>query len=104
FHEHWCYGNDPYLEVYRMEKQFVGEVFNYVADLWNKSKLTPTFYELEDRFGKERRAHLIDILRYCYLAGSFDKGVYDQLLKATEHTVEASGLCEPFSDADLQLV
>ena len=80
------------------------DVIKYVDDLWIASNPTPTFYELENKFGRENRAEMIGIFRYCYLAQRFDKQVYEKLLKATEHPTEASFLCREFSDRDLMLI
>jgi hypothetical protein len=104
FHQTWCAGNDPYLDCYNVEKQFMLDAIKYVDDLWTNSKPTPTFYELEDKFGKEYRSNLIGIFRYCFLAKRFDKAVYDTLLKPTEHPTEASFLCRDFDDSDLMLI
>jgi hypothetical protein len=61
FHSHWCDEPDPFGEVYSIPKESIEEVVKYVDDLWIKKLVIPTFYDLESKFGKDRRVELIRI-------------------------------------------
>jgi hypothetical protein len=104
FHEGWCAGSDPYAECYDVKKEFIEQVATSLDELWQDSKQIPTFYELEKQYGHEHRADLIRILRYCHLDKRFGKPFYDAILKRAEHPVEASAICDKFSEQDLALL
>ena len=105
FHENWCAGEDPYLDCYEISKEFVSEVILELDRLWlDKDEEVPTFYQLEEKYGRDKRHELIDIIRYCYLHGGFDKDFYESILKPTEHPTEASGICRDLLASDIYLV
>ena len=104
FNQSWCVGDDPYLECYSVEKQFILDVLNYVDGLWLNQQPIPSFHELEDKFGQDRRHDLVLIFRYCFLHKGFDADFYKAILSPTNHPIEASGICAPFSDSDLMLL
>lgn len=104
FHQTWSCENDPYVDCYRIKKEFISEVLEYVDNLWRKGQPVPTFYQLESKFGKGFRVELIDIFRYCFLGEQFDDNFYEQLLRATDHPTEASNIIAEFEDSDFMLV
>ncbi len=104
FHEHWCSGDDPFEDVYRIKKEFIEDVVTYVNKLWIDQEPIPTFYDLEKKYGRENRSELINIFRYCYLNGGFDEAFYRSLLEPMQHPTEASGLCRNLDSHDFLLV
>jgi hypothetical protein len=104
FQQGWAGENDPYLECYDVQKDFIEEVLTHMDELWLKKAPIPTFYALEKKYGREHRHDLILIFRYSFLHGGFDTDFYASLLKPTEHPTEASPLCRDFSDSDLMLL
>ena len=67
-----------YLDFFKVKKDFVTEVIEYLDAEWLKNKFH-TFYELEDKFGRNR-VELIHILRYLEYNLCFFLYVYFLLL------------------------
>ena len=83
----------------------------WLDELWLKRAPTPTFYELEDRFGGRYRdgewdrSGLIGACRYAFLSKRFDAALFDRLVAPGEHPVEAAGINEPYErNADIFLM
>ena len=105
FQENWCAGEDPYLECYSIGKEFVSEVILELDRLWlEEGEEVPTFYELEEKYGRGKRPELIDIVRYCFLHGGFDEKFYDRILTPMEHPSEASSIRREYRPCDIYLV
>jgi hypothetical protein len=58
-----------YLDYFKVKKDFVTKVIEYLDAEWLENRFH-TFYELEDKFGRNR-VELINILRYCFLDDRF---------------------------------
>jgi hypothetical protein len=102
FHQNWCAGEDPFLPCYQVSKDFVTEVVEELDRLWLATdEQVPTFYELEEKYGRGKRAELIDVVRYSYLNGGFDAAFYERILTPMEHPTEASGICREFQPCDI---
>ncbi len=104
-HQNWCAGEDPYLLCYQVSKDFITEVVDALDRLWLATdENVPTFYGLEEKYGREKRVELIHILRYSYLNGGFDSAFYECILTPMEHPAEASGICLEFFPGDIYLI
>ncbi|HGS5690458.1 hypothetical protein QGM67_19705 [Vibrio cholerae] len=96
--------HENFAEHFVVSKNFTMEVIKHLDDLWLQGN-SPTFYELEDRFGgKNNRCELLNICRYAYLDGRFDKQLWDTLLTKMKHPSEASFLTTEFNDSDLYIL
>lgn len=105
FHYSWHSSEfDPYKSVYNIKEELIEEIVTYLDDLWVAKKQIPTFYKLEDKYGREQRIRLILIIRYCFLNGGFDEEFYRQILAPMEHPAEASTICSDFTEDNLLLV
>lgn len=104
FHTHWCDGSDPFAEIYSIGQEFMDEVITYVDALWVQGNPIPSFYELEDKFGRDQRSALILIFRYCYLNEGFSPEFYSSLLAPSAHPTEASIISLEISKHDCLLV
>lgn len=70
-----------YLDYFKVKKDFATKVIEYLDAEWLENKFH-TFYELEDKFGRNCRMELIHILRYCFLDDRFgQKSAFWQELK-----------------------
>ena len=96
--------NDPFESLYHTKKEFIEDVMEYVDNLWHQQKTIPSFYQLEEKYGRECRISLIHSFRYCYLNGGFDEKFFSQLLDHQNYPVEASGICKPFNDDELSIL
>lgn len=88
-----------YLEYFKVKKEFVTEVIEFLDAEWLQDKFH-TFYELEDKFGRNR-VELITILRYCFLDDRFgQKSEFWTTLKK-DCPVEAHHIDSPLDEWDI---
>lgn len=92
--------DDPYEAVYKITKEFVEKILKHCDDKWLKEEKT-TFYELEDKFGREYRGEIISVLRYAFLEQVFDRDFFENLL--VECPAEAHGLTRDFDLKDITI-
>jgi hypothetical protein len=104
FHTHWCNDPDPFAEIYSIGQEFMDGVITYVDALRVQGNPIPSFYELEDKFGKDQRSDLIQIFRYCYLNKEFSPEFYSSLLAPSAYPTEASIILLEISKHDCLLV
>ncbi|ODS04589.1 hypothetical protein [Vibrio scophthalmi] len=98
------YPHENFTEQFNVSAEFGMEVIRYLNELWLHDK-SPTFYELEDRFGgKDSRSELLHICHYAYLDGRFDERLWDALLTKMEHPSEASLIISEFNGNDLYIL
>ncbi|CAK2945262.1 Dnd system-associated protein 4 [Vibrio crassostreae] len=96
--------HESFSEHFVVSAEFTMEVIKYLDDLWLEDN-SPTFYELEDRFGgKSNRCELLNICRYAYLDGRFDERLWDALLTKMKHPSEARSLNADFNEDDLYII
>ncbi|MUK39681.1 hypothetical protein GNP82_19290 [Aliivibrio fischeri] len=96
--------HENFSEYFNISAQFTMEVIKYLDELWLEDK-SPTFYELEDRFGgKSNRCELINICRYSYLDGRFDERLWNALLTKMKHPSEAFSITSDFNENDLYIL
>lgn len=90
---------EMYGDCFSIKYDFIDAVIKYIDESWLQKKYY-TFYELEDKFGRENRPELIVILRYCFLDGRF--GGNDFWKKLEEYCPsEAHGLSAPLKEWDI---
>jgi hypothetical protein len=101
----------PFAHEFRVSEPMMRALMTWLDELWLKRAPTPTFYELEDRFGGRYRdgewdrSGLIGACRYAFLSKRFDAALFDRLVAPGEHPVEAAGINEPYErNADIFLM
>jgi len=105
WHQSWHTSeNDPFEELYHTNKEFIYSVMTYVDELWLAKKDLPSFYDLEEKYGRDNRSLLIHAFRYCFLNRGFDETVYKALFGESSHPSEAAGICMEFKDYELALI
>ena len=105
WHQSWHDDDDdPFEPLYHTKKEFIEDLMKYVDGLWIQQKPIPSFYQLEEKYGREHRASLIHGFRYSYLNRGFDKKFFSQLLDHPNYPSEASGICEPLKDHELSIL
>jgi hypothetical protein len=100
FHTRSANEEDPFGECYEADAAFVESVTKWMDEEW-LARRTPTFYEMEGKFGHERRAALLMIVRYCALDDLMDAAFYAALLKNGECPIEALSAARPFDESEL---
>lgn len=93
---------DPFDECYEADFAFVEAVTKWMDEEW-LAKRTPSFYDMERKFGRERRASLLSVVRYCALDDLMDAPFYAALLKNGECPTEALQAARAFEDSELSL-
>ena len=96
--------HQSYEKYFIVSKNFATEVLDYLDDCWMSGN-SPTFYELEDKFGGRCvRSKLIHICRYAYLEGAFDDRLWNALLKPMQYPTEAGSIASEFKDSELYIL
>jgi len=90
----------PFDEGYDIKREFANSVLKYCDQKWLAGE-APSFYDLEDHFGRQR-VELIHILRYAHLSRRFDDAFFKAVLANCPS--EAHGLAEPFDPSELGVV
>ena len=93
--------HEPYSHCFQVSGRMLDELVSVIADR-EESKKPITFYELEDHFmvrdghSPWNRSKLISACRYLFLHESWDRTVWDALLKKMEHPMEAASICRQY--------
>ncbi|HHR9169940.1 TPA: hypothetical protein ACTADU_004083 [Salmonella enterica subsp. enterica serovar Warragul] len=97
--------HELYAPFFITSKEKVEFLLKRLDDAWHK-KEGLTFYDLEDELGVRsfsskgwNRGDLIDICRYLYLDGCFDKSFWSMLLQNGKCPAEALGVASTFNRA-----
>ena len=101
--QHWTDSSlDPFSEFYSVSMEFIDKVTHRLDQAWlnNESSEYPTFYELEDEFGKGRRVELIRTIELCKVRCLFDNNIYEALTADAGAPTEANHLSKSFSVED----
>jgi hypothetical protein len=95
--------DDPFVDVYKIPRNFVEEVIEYADSLWigvNKDLSQLTFYKMENKFkGKGNRSDLIAVFRYAFLNHNFDEEFFKAL--RSDCPTEAHNINRPLEDVYL---
>lgn len=90
---------DPvvYADCYDIKKEFIDSFTKYLDEECFIKKDYKSFYELERKFGRDKRAEMIIVLRYCYLDGRFNvKAFWNAISENGKCPVEALSLAREF--------
>jgi hypothetical protein len=104
FHSGWHGGEeDPFDSCYVANHAFVNSVVKWMdeEDLAGRKF---TYYDLESKFGHERRSELIDCIRYCALDQRFSPEFYAGVLKNQDCPIEALNAAEDFRENEVTLL
>ena len=105
FHSGWKSEtqDDPFRDCYEVSHGEIEELVTYLERLWIDQEPIPSFYQLESKFGRNKRMMLINILRYCFLDKRFSPPFWQSILAPTSHPGEATSICRTFSPDDIFL-
>ena len=93
---------DLYLDCFSISKDFCQEFIRYIDEVCWLKKEYKSFYELEDKFGLEKRSDMAVILRYCYLDGRFAREEFwNAITENGKCPSECRGLASEFSDWEI---
>lgn len=94
--------HEPYANYFTTSKEKVEFLLKRLNDAWHNKKGL-TFYDLEDELGFLSfssqgwdRLDLINICRYLYLGGCYDKAFWDALIESGKCPCEAHSLTSKF--------
>lgn len=102
FHEWYGGDEDPFDSCYTADHAFVSSVLQWM-DKENLAGRSFTYYDLESKFGHERRFELIACIRYCALSSRFSPAFYATVLKNQDCPIEALHAADPFKDEEAWL-
>jgi hypothetical protein len=72
---------DPFEDTYEINRAFIEDVLLYLDGQWLKGNTdVPTFYELENKYGREKRYELMCVLRYAKVLKMFDDDFYKKIV------------------------
>lgn len=92
-----------YSDYFEIKESDVEKVITYLDDEWQKPKYH-TFTDIEKHFKDTvSRLHLIEILRYVFLHGSFDDKFWATLLSDKNCPIEAKSITSEFNIAGIRL-
>ncbi|MGH1428727.1 MAG: hypothetical protein ACRBEE_12360 [Arenicella sp.] len=95
--------HENFKEFFIISGDFVKQVVEFLDEKWLKNN-SPTFYELEDKFGgKNNRSKLITICRYCYMKRMFDDKLWKALITPMKFPSEAGNLTSSLDENELWL-
>lgn len=93
---------DIYLDCFSIKKDFFHEFIKYIdEECWLKKDFK-TFYQLEDKFGHDRRVDMAIILRYSFLDDRFaDNNFWDTITKNGECPSECRSIASEFAEWEI---
>ncbi len=97
------YPHETYPDQFHVSAEFGKAVHKYLGERW-RSGNSPTFYELEDKFGgRDRRSALINICQYLFLKDEFNVDLWEALLTPEHHPSEAISITDPLAYEDFYI-